>query len=219
MFFLERPRILAIGAHPDDIELGAAGFIFRMVREKSAFVDHLVLTPGLHAQQGRFVEVTRQSEAEAAGGQLGVRKVEVLKFSDCRLHEAGHELIREIEQHLYGEGGDNYDIVLSHAYPDTHQDHRSANEATLSAARNFAGTILLYQTPSTRSNEFCPNYHVALSEEVMREKDAVLMRHISQREKRFMRWERTVLVARAAGENNKMNTFLEEFELHRCLWR
>ena len=91
--------------HPDDIELGAGGFVHRLGSRVGCHVDFLILMrgsspagPGRKYKPGRRVE-----EAQQAAAKLGVpvEQVEVLPFFDSRLHEAGHDLIGEIEQRLF----------------------------------------------------------------------------------------------------------------------
>jgi LmbE family N-acetylglucosaminyl deacetylase len=121
-----------------------------------------------------------------------VRQVEMLSYSDCQLHEKGHELIREIEQRLGGSNaGSNYDLVLSHAQGDSHADHRTAHESTLSAVRDFQGTVLLYQSPSVKPNGFHPTFFPRLEEVDMDRKDLSIQAHTSQRHRIYTRVSRT----------------------------
>jgi LmbE family N-acetylglucosaminyl deacetylase len=188
-------RVLAIGAHPDDIELGAGGLIHRL-RRAEADVRFLVLTAGVQSATNShtYPEPRRRKETEDAAGILDVPRenVEVLGYSDCRLHEVGHDLICQIEARLYKpDRTPNYDVVLTHAGEDTHADHRAVHEATLSAVRDFFGTVLLYQAPSTKPNGFRPSFFATLDQAAIDKKDLALMTHISQREKPFMKRWRT----------------------------
>ena len=67
MFFnANQLRVLAIGAHPDDIELGCGGFLWRLKCEFSARIKFLVVSPGLRTwQHGR--EFSRQVRARECG--------------------------------------------------------------------------------------------------------------------------------------------------------
>ena len=94
--------VLAIGAHPDDIELGAGGLLYRLLRKRAARVHFLILSAGLqHWNHGStFERETRVQEAVEAAGTLGVAAadVEVLGFPDCQLHLHLHALIEQIER-------------------------------------------------------------------------------------------------------------------------
>src|SRR4051812_3105405 len=125
-------RVLAIGAHPDDIELGAGGFVYRLVHEFDATVTFLILTDGRQAPEHgvKYPEGQRVAEAEEAGRLLGVKtgsnssriRVEfAVGFEDCLLDKQGHGIIKAIESVLYGEdrmraAGERvpgFDIILS----------------------------------------------------------------------------------------------------------
>ena len=97
---------LAIGAHPDDIELGAGGFIHRLTTEFNANVHFLILTEGLRGFPSgiTYESETRRREALSAAELLGVphQNVAICSYNDCELHLNGHEAIREIEGRLYG---------------------------------------------------------------------------------------------------------------------
>ena len=94
--------VLAVGAHPDDIELGAGGFIHRLRNELCARVRFLVLTHGLSSRQrsGDYDRGQRYQESIKAAGVLGVDESDVtlLGYQDCGLHRDLHSLIREVEE-------------------------------------------------------------------------------------------------------------------------
>ena len=219
------PRVLAIGAHPDDIEIGTGGFIHRLTSKYRAHVHFLVLTEGVqgpvreHAYRGS----TRRTEAFKAAKLLKVARedVSVLRFPDCQLHEHEHEIIREIEAKLYGENGrSNFDIILSHAGEDTHADHRATYEATLSAARSFQGAVLHYQAPSTKPNGFRPTFFVRLDKRAIERKNRAIQAHISQRDKAFMQESRTFGMANnwALFHRQPAGTYLEAFEVYKSFF-
>ena len=224
MLFIDNPRVLAIGAHPDDIELGAAGLVYRLLNERSASVHFLVLTSGLQGWQREspFAETDRKREAQSGAVALGLQpeKVKVCDFEDCKLHENVHEIIREIENRLYDSNGQRlYDIILTHAYGDTHSDHKQTCEATISAARYFHGTILFYQAPSTIPNEFHPTFFVNLDTDALEKKDLAIMAHVSQREKECTKNGRTVGMAKSwAIFHRRAEDSLEAFEVYKTYW-
>lgn len=216
-------RVLAIGAHPDDIEIGAGGFIHRLTHRCQATVHFLVLTEGMQGliQRASINSQSRRKEAEKAAGLLGAGHVEVLSYPDCQLHEKGHELIREIERRLYGEKGDpKYDVVLSHAGEDTHADHRTVHESTLSAVRDFHGSVLLYQSPSVKPIGFRPTFFARLDEDDIVQKDLSIQAHVSQRGRSYTRVSRT----RGLADNWSLflrqpeETYLEAFEVYKSFF-
>jgi LmbE family N-acetylglucosaminyl deacetylase len=223
-------RVLAIGAHPDDIELGAGGFIYRLVREFEAVVTFLILTNGRQAPAhgAHYLEGVRLQEAREAAAHLcnnnNVQVIMADQFDDCTLDKHGHETIKVIEKELYEGITDElanrkprYDIILSHVGEDTHADHRALYESTLSAARDFHGTLLLYQAPSTKPNGFHPTCFVRLDEEAIEKKAAALRMHISQRDKPFMTGSRTSGLAGSWPIFLRLpeGSYLEAFEVYK----
>lgn len=183
-------RVLAIGAHPDDIEIGAGGLVHRLVEEYGAEVWFLVLTEGVRKQGGAYSRTFRRDECFTAAGVLGIpaERVEVLTFADCHLHDHGHEMIQAIEDRLSRTG---FDLLLTHAREDTHADHTAVHEATVSAARDLQEAVLTYQAPSTKPNGFLPTFFVRLSEEQIRRKHAAIVAHASQQGRAFTGLHRT----------------------------
>src|SRR5262249_48362331 len=54
---VDSPHVLAIGAHPDDIEIGTGGLIHRLIQEHNAAVQFLILTEGIqHPKEGVYYE-------------------------------------------------------------------------------------------------------------------------------------------------------------------
>jgi LmbE family N-acetylglucosaminyl deacetylase len=216
-------QVLAIGAHPDDIELGAGGFIHRLTNRCQATVHFLILTEGQQglSQQGSEVSKQRRREAQKAAELLGVRQVEILKYPDCQLHENGHQLIREIEQRLYEDrAGPKYHVILSHTGSDSHADHRAVYESTLSAVRDFHGSVLLYQSPSVKPNGFYPTFFTRLDETDIEQKDLSIQAHVSQRGRLYTRVSRT----RGLADNWSIflrqpeGTYLEAFEVYKSFY-
>ena len=226
MLLKERARrVLAIGAHPDDIEIGAGGFIHRLVKQHKAEVFFLVLTEGMQGPVREFAYkgTIRRAEAFKAAKILGVPKqnVTVLKFPDCSLHEHEHALIREIESRLNVKHDEvPFDTIISHAGEDTHADHRAVFEATLSAARGFHGDMLHYQAPSTKPNGFRPTFFARIDEKSIRLKNQAIQTHISQRDKAFMQETRTFGMAAnwALFHRQPVGTYLEAFEVYKSFF-
>lgn len=111
--------ILAIGAHPDDVELGCGGTILKLVEEgkKIAIVD---LTKGELGTRG--TEQTRREEAEKASGLLGISARENLEMKDGFLINSEEYQLRIVKMiRKY-----RPEIVLGNALDDRHPDHAKA---------------------------------------------------------------------------------------------
>lgn len=108
--------ILAIGAHPDDVELSASGTIIRAISQgkKVAIVD---LTEGELGSRGTIT--TRYQEAATASAIMGIDDRANLNLGDGFFDFSKENKIRIIEQIRYYQP----EIVLVNAYSDRHPDH------------------------------------------------------------------------------------------------
>jgi len=113
--------ILAFGAHPDDIELGAGGTLVHHIKkgQKAAIVD---LTQGDLGTRGT-VELRRE-EADAAGEIIGISARENLKFRDgFFINDEKHQLevVRMIRKY-------RPEVVIANAIRDRHPDHKKGSD-------------------------------------------------------------------------------------------
>jgi len=168
-------RILALAAHPDDLELACGGTLARLV--DTGHEVHAVIMS--HGAIGGDASV-RPGEAAAAGTFLGVADVTVHDLPDAHLDLVGRKLIQVIEEAI-----DRVQphIILTHSAHDQHQDHHAVHEATLRAARNHH-TILCFESPSV-TREFSPCVFVDISDYVDVKVQSVLA-HQDQASKRYM---------------------------------
>jgi LmbE family N-acetylglucosaminyl deacetylase len=225
---ISKPTILAIGSHPDDVELGSGGFLSRFVTDYDAEVHIAIMTYGTHHwRRGRvFEEDQRAREAleavkvllELADDNRAREHLHLGGFKDCELSNVGHAAIAFIEDVIKAV---TPDILLTHAACDLHDDHRQTHYATLSAARDFHGTVLLYQTASTIPDHFAPTFFVQLREEELERKMRALDTHASQREKEFMSHDRVTKMAEAWAGFHRMNNGarLEPFAIYQSFWK
>lgn len=113
--------LLAIGAHPDDVELGCSGAIIRSIKQgkKVAIID---LTLGELGTRGSIE--TRKEEAQKAAALMGVSERINMKFKDGFFkNDETHqlELIKKIRAF-------QPQLVLCNAKKDRHIDHPRANK-------------------------------------------------------------------------------------------
>jgi len=160
-------NILAIGAHPDDIEYGCGGFLLKAV-ENGDKVYLFILTRG---EGGGDPEI-REKEQEKAARLLGVQKLFWGNFPDTQLPGA-NVLIPKIEEILHLVKPDE---VYVNYYDDTHQDHRAVAAAAISATR-YVKNVLFYEDYTT--SNFEPNLFVEI-ENILERKIELLKCHYSQ---------------------------------------
>lgn len=160
-------NILAIGAHPDDIEFGCAGTLIKFAKKKHK-VHMLVLTRG---EVGGKPEARACEQAKAAR-YMGVKKIIWGEYKDTEVPR-DRSVITLIEKAIRET---NPDIVLFNYLADIHQDHRALAHAALSASR-YIKEVLFYEVPTTQNFE--PDVFVDISD-VMEKKLKVLKIHCSQ---------------------------------------
>jgi LmbE family N-acetylglucosaminyl deacetylase len=164
---MEKMNILAIGAHPDDIEIGCGGTLIKY-SDRGHRVFSLVVTGG--GQGG--ISSMRRSEQEDARRIMGIEKIYWGGYKDTHL-EVNQKLVAEIEQ-VISEIDPNF--IFCHFPDDTHQDHRHLSLATQSATRNLRN-VLFYEGPTTW--DFNPQVFVDIGETLDRKIEA-LRAHESQ---------------------------------------
>lgn len=164
----EIQRALAIGSHPDDIEIGCGGTIAKWVKEYGVEFYTMTMTSG---ESGGSPDV-RMKEQEAAGRLLGVHKHFWGDYKDTKLPLSA-DLISDIEGVI---NEIKPDVVLVHYNQDTHQDHRSVSTAAITASR-YTSNLLFYEGPSTYG--FTPVTFVDITDSI-NQKYGALYAHNSQ---------------------------------------
>lgn len=200
-----RRCILAVGAHPDDIEL-ACGATLAKLRDAGHRIQGLVLTYG---EQGGSAE-TRPDEARSGASFLGLESVQVMDFQDTRLAEQELEILTAIEDVIRE---CTPDLIFTHSSHDLHQDHQAVHRATLRAARNHSN-ILCYESPSA-TGEFAPTFFVDIGDYIDVKVESV-KEHWDQRDKPYVHSERLYGVALFRGSQAKTR-YAEGFEAVRIL--
>ncbi len=198
-------NVLAIGAHPDDIELGCGGALLAH-RRAGDTITLLVMTSGELGSQGDAPRVLEQEES----ADLLHATLRWGGFEDGLVPEDRHSvsLIESVAQ------SSQTDMIYTHALGDTHQDHRATHGATLAAARR-ASRVLCYESPSTTS--FTPNLYVDLDDR-LEDKLELLRSHISQVLRNGpVDLDAVEAQARFRGFQARRH-HAEAFETHRFVW-
>lgn len=164
-------KILAIGAHPDDIEYGCGGLLLMAVAAKHE-VFLYVLTDG-----DINPAINRRAEQEKAAGFLGAKKLYWGGFKDTKM-TAGRELIVAIENVL---SEVKPDMVLVNDPDDAHQDHKALGTCTVTACR-YIKKVLFYQDYTTL--EFLPDTFADITT-CLKKKKQLLAFHKSQVQKTY----------------------------------
>jgi LmbE family N-acetylglucosaminyl deacetylase len=159
-------RVLALGAHPDDIEIGCGGTILEWAAAgRIAAVRWVVLS----GSEPRAREARNAAAAFLA--DVAVREIDVRSFRDgyfpyegSSIKDAFEELKRDVDP----------DVILSPRREDLHQDHRLVAELTWNTFRDQV--ILEYEIPKYDADLGAPNVFVDLPEDTCRRKVELLLR-------------------------------------------
>ena len=161
-------NILAIGPHPDDIEIGCSGTLIKYA-QRGHGVFLLVITRG---EKGGEAEARYEEQIKAAE-VMGARDVFWGDFMDTELLDRGNEIIQLAELYIKKI---QPNFIFVNFFDDTHQDHRTVNRSVLSAAR-YVRNVMFYEVPTT--NNFTPNIFVDIGS-VFELKLEALKAHSSQ---------------------------------------
>ena len=178
----ERPgarhqRILALGAHCDDIEIGCGGTLLRLCAEDPQIEITWVVfcsTP----------ERAKEARASARAFLEGVRNTRVIikEHRDGFLPYAGAAVKEDFEQ-IKKEVAP--DLLFTHYREDRHQDHRVVSELTWNTWRN--NLILEYEIPKYDGDLGSPNAFSHLSEAITERKISLVLEHYgSQQDKHWL---------------------------------
>jgi len=186
----ETVSLLLLGAHSDDIEIGAGGTILQLLAAAAAVNAHWCVLSGAGARG-------TEAEASAAAFLKGAAniKVELAAFKDSYFPYQGSEL----KDWFVGlKSRIDPDIIFTHRRRDAHQDHREVSKLTWNAFRNHL--ILEYEIPKWDGDLGQPNGYVPLTAEVLERKIELLNYHFgTQRSKDWFDAETFRGLARLRG--------------------
>jgi len=196
-------RVLAIGCHCDDIEIGCGGTILKLIDEGAVSEIRWIV---LSSDGARRDEARRSADAMLAGAPAA--EVILHDFPDGFFPYDGQRVkdffeARKIEF--------SPDVVFTHQRDDLHQDHRLCSELTWNTFRDHL--ILEYEVPKYDGDMGAPNVFVPLDEEIRQRKIDHLMGHFdSQHSKRWFTAELFSSMLRLRGmECNAPSSYAEAF--------
>ncbi len=130
----ENGRVLAFGAHPDDLEVGAGGLLARLSAEGAEVTMAVVSIPNNTEQ--------RRKEARAGADIIDADLFILFEEKPLRVEDISmHELVRRFDQIV---GDVRPDLVITHSAYDLHWDHGLVNRATVSALRRTPCDLLAF---------------------------------------------------------------------------
>ena len=209
-------NVLAVGAHADDVDIGCGGAVALHTRNGDNVILLIMAESSYTNYDGRVLRTKEEGvlEEENAAKILGVNKLINLEFKTKEVPYSAEsvEAINEIIDKY------NIDIIYTHWYHDTHQDHKRTTQSVLSAGR-YVKNILMYEPeyPAGRSYlGFRNQYYVDISPTFSIKMEA-LRCHVSQI-KKYGNSFLEAIEARARHRGYEIgNKYAECFEMIRFL--
>ena len=196
-------RVLCVGAHCDDIEIGCGGTILNLAAAKTDMEIRWIV---FSSNEERKKEALKS--ADAFLGSTVNKQVVVHTFRDGFLPYVGGEIkdrFEELKTDFLP------DLILTHYSRDLHQDHRLISELTWNTFRNHL--ILEYEIPKYDGDFGSPNVFAPLNEVICRRKiETIIGAFQTQREKSWFSRDLFLSVLRLRGmEANASSGYAEGF--------
>jgi LmbE family N-acetylglucosaminyl deacetylase len=210
-FFVDnqRPKILCLGAHADDIEIGCGGTILKLAQAYPEAEFRWVV----FSAEGK-----RAEEAHASMGvflaNISSKRLDVHAFKDSFFPYVGGS-IKDVFVNLKKEIAP--DLIFTHYSGDAHQDHRLIAELTWNAFRD--NLIVEYEIPKYDADLGIPNFYVHLDEKVVQSKVSNICRVFrSQHDKEWFGEETFRSIMRIRGlESNSPSKYAEAFHCRKMV--
>jgi LmbE family N-acetylglucosaminyl deacetylase len=186
----DRLSVLCLGAHSDDIEIGAGATLLSM-QERGVRLDvHWCVLSGVGE---------REKEARASASDFlaaaEISQIEVMSFRDGFFPEQGDAIkswFTALKERV------RPDLILTHSKGDAHQDHQHVCRLTWNTFRDHC--ILEYEIPKWDGDMGQPNLYVPISASAVKRKIDLLITHFgSQRSKHWFDSETFLALARLRG--------------------
>jgi LmbE family N-acetylglucosaminyl deacetylase len=187
----QRPfKLLCLGAHADDIEIGCGGTVLRLTAEVPDLVARWIVFSGAGLREAE----ARNSAADFLKN-VSEEQVEVLEFRDGYFPFQGAD-IKDYFEALKRDFDPS--LILTHWQGDAHQDHRLVAELTHNTFRDHL--VLEYEIPKYDGDLGSPAFFVPLTQVQLRRKIETIARHFpSQRERSWFSEETFLAIARLRG--------------------
>jgi len=196
-------KLLCLGAHSDDIEIGCGGTVLRLIEENPAAEVCWVV---LGASGARTAEARRSADLFLASARR--KEIVTREFRDGYFPYVGAE-IKDFFEDLKRKYSP--DLILTHHREDLHQDHRLVSELTWNTFRNHL--ILEYEIIKYDGGLGSPNLFVYLSESQAKRKIGNILECFpSQRNKSWFTEDSFFSILRLRGvESNAPEKYAEGF--------
>lgn len=202
-------KVLCLGAHCDDIEIGCGGTVLRLIEERP---DTEFLWVVFSSTPARKAEAQAAAERFLAGSaKSGIR---ILDFRDGYLPYSG-ALVKDAFEAL--KPAFRPDLILTHYRQDLHQDHRLVSDLTWNTYRDHL--ILEYEIPKYDGDMGVPNAFVPISEaQAARKIKTLLEAYPTQQGRQWFMEDTFYALLRLRGmEANSPSRYAEAFHSRKAV--
>lgn len=206
-----KPKILCLGAHSDDIEIGCGGTILRLIDDFPEAEFYWAVFSG---DRKRAKEAKRSANAFLKGAKSKI--IALQDFRESYFPFSGTE-IKDFFETLKQEFSP--DLIFTHYRNDAHQDHRVLSDLTWNTYRNHL--ILEYEIPKYDGDLRNPNLFVHLNEIYVQMKVKYICETFtSQNQKLWFSKDAFKSIMRIRGiESNSSSKFAEGFYCRKMIFR
>ncbi|HXJ06013.1 MAG TPA: PIG-L deacetylase family protein [Candidatus Acidoferrum sp.] len=208
----QRPlrRILCLGSHSDDIEIGCGGTILRLLKEDPNREIYWTVFSSTAIRKREALKAARLFLQRAKSKTVVVRNYRDSFFPSAyaRIKAEFEQLKRKFVP----------DLIMTHYRHDLHQDHRVICELTWNTFRSHL--VLEYEIPKYDGDLGHPNLFVALDRLICERKaEYICDSFASQRTKRWFTADTFMSLQRLRGvESNAPDGFAEGFHCRKLVW-
>jgi LmbE family N-acetylglucosaminyl deacetylase len=196
-------RVLCLGCHSDDIEIGCGGTILRLASEHPDWVFHWIVfsAVGIRAEEARQAAVQFVDPSRLKGLDLKDFRDGFMPFVGADIKAAFEELKQAVSP----------DLIFTHNRRDAHQDHRVVADLTWNTFRDHL--VLEYEIPKYDGDMGQPSVFVPLTTDICERKVQLIMDIFrSQHGKNWFRRETFLSLMRLRGmECNSPSGYAEAF--------
>lgn len=203
-------KVLCLGAHSDDIEIGCGGTILKLIEKYPSIEFYWIVFSS---------SLEREKEAICSGNKflanVAQKQIIVRDFRDGFLPFIAIE-VKEVFEQLKQKF--NPDLIFTHYRHDAHQDHRLISDLTWNTFRNHL--ILEYEIPKYDGDLANPNFFVPLERSFCQQKIKYLIDSFrSQKDKQWFTEETFLSILRIRGiESNAPDKYAEAFYVRKMVF-
>lgn len=210
-FFIEKaaPKVLCLGAHADDIEIGCGGTILKLIEDLPKIQICWIIFSG---------DSNRVNEAQQSANHLlksvESKQIDIQNFRESYFPFVGAQIKDYFERlKLFSP-----DIIFTHYSNDAHQDHKLISNLTWNAFRDHF--ILEYEIPKYDGDITTPNLYVQLDEAIVERKISCLCNFFrTQAQKQWFSAETFQSIMRLRGiECNSPSKYAEAFHCRKIVF-